>query len=34
MMVHSMGRQRQEELCEFEASLVYIMSYKPARDTQ
>jgi hypothetical protein len=26
-----LGRQRQEDLCEFEASLVYIMSSRTAR---
>ena len=29
----SLGRQRQEDLCEFEASLVYIASFKPERTT-
>ena len=32
-MIPALGRQRQEELCEFQASLVYIASSRPAGAT-
>ena len=38
MVVHiplilALGRERKEDLCEFEASLVYTVSSRTARDT-
>jgi hypothetical protein len=33
-LVPALGRQRQEDLCEFEASLVYRVSPRTARATQ
>lgn len=33
-LVLAIGRQRQEELCEFKARLVYISSFMPVRDIQ
>lgn len=32
--MHTFGRQRQEDLCEFETSLVYIASSRTTRMTQ
>ena len=29
----ALRRQRKEDLCEFKASLIYIVSLRPARDT-
>jgi hypothetical protein len=34
VVVPALGRQRQEDLCEFEASLVYRVSSRTARATQ
>jgi hypothetical protein len=38
MVVHAFNpelkRQRQVDLCEFEASLIYIVGSRPARDIQ
>ena len=33
-MIPALGRQRQEDLCEFEASLAYRISCRTARATQ
>ena len=33
-LLQGLGRQRQADLCEFEASLVYRVTSKTARDTQ
>jgi hypothetical protein len=33
-LIPTLGRQRQVDLCEFEASLVYRVSSRTARDTQ
>jgi hypothetical protein len=33
-VVHALGRERQVDLCEFEASLVYRVSFRTARATQ
>ena len=33
-LIPALGRQRQADLCEFKASLVYIVSSRPARATQ
>jgi hypothetical protein len=33
-LIPAFGRQREVEICEFEASLVYRDSFKIARDTQ
>lgn len=33
-LMPALGRQRQEDLCKFEASLIYITSYRTARATQ
>lgn len=33
-LASALGEQRQEELCEFEASLVYVGSFRPVRATQ
>ena len=33
-LIPALGRQRQEDLCEFEVSQVYRASYRTARTTQ
>jgi hypothetical protein len=33
-LIPALGRQRQEDLCKFQASLIYIVSFRTARDTQ
>ena len=33
-LIPVLGKQRQTDLCEFKASLVYITSSRPARDTE
>jgi hypothetical protein len=33
-LIPALKRQRQADLCEFEASLIYIVSYRPSRATQ
>ena len=32
VLIPALGKQRQEDLCEFEVSLVFIVSSRPARD--